>query len=295
MPLPFFIVDVFAEEKYAGNQLAVFPDAGHLTAAQMQRLAKEINYSETTFILSSTPQNGCYAVRIFTPAQELPFAGHPTLGTAYILQQQVIQQPLAIVTLNLSVGPIPVQVQYQTAAPGQVDVLWMRQNPATFGAVIEAEAIAPLLNLTVEECDRAFPIQDVSTGVPFLIIPLTTLAALQRIRVDVDRLAALLAPYPAQQILAFCPQTRHPANHLSVRVFAHALGIPEDPATGSANGCLAAYLAHYRYFGQPTLNIRVEQGYEIDRPSLLLLQADATTQAVTIGGRVIPIAQGHFL
>ncbi len=304
--MDYFIVDVFAEEKYAGNPLAVFTDAGHLTTAQMQAIAKEINYSETTFILSSEQNQGGYDVRIFTPVQELPFAGHPTLGTVYILQQRVIRQPVETVTLNLAVGPIPVTLSYQAAA---VDVLWMRQNPPTFGATLTAAEMAPILGLDEADCDRRFPIQTVSTGVPFIIVPLTTLAALQRIKVNPEQLFALIdtknatplqaapvQPQHARQILVFCPEVRHPDNQLSVRVFAHALGIPEDPATGSANGCLASYLAQHQYFGQPHLDIRVEQGYEIQRPALLFLKAQATEAAIAIavGGHIIPIAQGTF-
>jgi trans-2,3-dihydro-3-hydroxyanthranilate isomerase len=311
--LKFFIVDVFAEEKYAGNQLAVFVDAEHLTTAQMQRIAQEINYSETTFILAAQPRHGGYDVRIFTPAQELPFAGHPTLGTAYILQQQVIQQPVATVTLNLAVGQIPVSLRYLDAIPRStqnpdldrsldldapaLDRLWMRQNPPTFGEVLAVEDMAPILGLAVAECDRRFPIQAVSTGVPFIIVPVVSLAALQRIKINVDQLFARVASLQAKQILVFCPETRDPANHLSVRVFAHALGIPEDPATGSANGCLAGYLAEYGYFGPNPVDVRVEQGYEIGRPSLLGLQAakHADEIAVSVGGRVILVARGEFV
>ncbi len=311
-PLRFSIVDVFAEEKYAGNQLAVFTEAGHLTTPQMQRIAQEINYSETTFILDSTARNSGYDVRIFTPVQELPFAGHPTLGTAYILQQQIIQHPVATVTLNLPVGQIPVNLFYPDPVPGstldvaqapEAERLWMRQNPPTFGQVLAVEDMAPILGLTVAECDRRFPIQEVSTGVPFIIVPVTTLAALQRIRVHTEALFRWVEPLQAKQILVFCPETRHAANHLSVRVFAHALGIPEDPATGSANGCLAGYLAEYGYFGQHPVDIRVEQGYEIDRPALLLLQAEKQVDAdsgreaitVSVGGRVILVARGEFV
>jgi trans-2,3-dihydro-3-hydroxyanthranilate isomerase len=295
--LHFSIVDVFAEEKYAGNQLAVFTGAGHLTTAQMQRIAQEINYSETTFILASESRAGGYDVRIFTPVQELPFAGHPTLGTAYVLQQQVIQQPVPTVTLNLPVGPIPVTLSYEQ---GVVEVLWMRQNPPTFGPVVNVADMAPILHLEVEDFDRRFPIQAVSTGVPFLIIPLLHLDALQRIQVNTERLSERVKDLDAKQILVFCPETRQAANHLSVRVFADNLGIPEDPATGSANGCLAGYLAHHAYFGQSVVDIRVEQGYEIDRPSLLLLKAERSAEdseaiAVAVGGRVILVAQGEFV
>lgn len=293
-PLNFYIVDVFAEEKYAGNQLAVFTEAGDLTTEQMQRLAKEINYSETTFILSSELRQGGYDVRIFTPEQELPFAGHPTLGTAFVLQQEIIQQPVANLQLNLKVGPIPVYLLYKN---GQPNVLWMKQNPPSFGAVVPPEAIAPVLNLNITDLDCRYPIQEVSTGVPFLIVPLTSLAALQRIKVNPDRLMPLIEPLQAKMIFVFSPETRNSTNQLSARMFAHAVGIPEDPATGSANGCLAGYLAQHHYFGSDRVDVRVEQGYEMGRPSLLRLKAARRQDGIGIevGGRVIAIAKGQFI
>ena len=131
MALPFFIVDVFAERKFAGNQLAVFRQTEQLTTEQ---IAKEMNYSETTFILSESPQNNGYPVRIFTPVQELPFAGHPTLGTAFVLQQFVIQESVSIVRLNLPIGQIPVTINYVDRG---IDVLWMQQNASKFGQQLQ--------------------------------------------------------------------------------------------------------------------------------------------------------------
>jgi len=289
----FYIVDVFAETRYAGNQLAVFTDAADLSTEQMQQIAREINFSETAFILSSEPRDGGYDVRIFTPVQELPFAGHPTLGTAFILRQEVIRQAVARVTLNLKGGAIPVQF---TDGDGQPGILWMRQNPPQFGEILAAEDVAPVLNLDTEGCDRRFPIQIVSTGVPFIIVPLKTLASLQRLRVNVARLLALVESLPAKMIFCFCPETRQPENQFSARMFAHALGIPEDPATGSANGCFAAYLCHYAYLGGGSVQARVEQGDEIGRPSLLLLKAAQQDGAIAVdvGGRVVAIAGGTW-
>ncbi|MBL1175849.1 PhzF family phenazine biosynthesis protein [Pantanalinema sp. GBBB05] len=292
--LPFWIVDVFAETKYAGNQLAVFTNAGDLSTAEMQQIAKEINFSETTFIRSSELRDGGYDVRIFTPATELPFAGHPTLGTAFVLQQSIIQQPVDQLILNLQVGQIPVTLNYRDRVP---NMLRMRQNSPIFGENLAAEQVAPALGLAVDAIDSRFPIQEVSTGVPFVIVPLKTLTALQQIKVDVDRLLALVEPLQAKMVFVFCPETRNPANHFSARMFAYAVGIPEDPATGSANGCFAGYLVQHRYLGTAAIDVRVEQGYEIGRPSLLLLQAQAVNDGieVLVGGQVVKIAQGQFV
>ncbi len=292
----FYIVDVFAESKYAGNQLAVFCGAGvaELSEAEMLMIAREINYSETTFIPSNHPQNGGYDVRIFTPKQELPFAGHPTLGTAFILQQEIINQPVQQVILNLAVGQIPVTFNYQNQV---ADVLWMRQNSPTFGQVLSAETLANVLNLEINEIDEKFPIQEVSTGVPFIIVPLKNVASLKKAQVNLDKYFELIATTEAKDILIFCPETYHDVNDLSVRVFAHSLGIPEDPATGSANGCLAGYLVEYSYFGKNSIDVRVEQGYEISRPSLLLLQSEQKDGQieVLVGGKVVMIAKGEFV
>jgi trans-2,3-dihydro-3-hydroxyanthranilate isomerase len=292
--MKFYIVDVFAVEKYTGNQLAVFTDAGSLSDEQMQRIAKETNYSETTFIPSTEMREGGYEVRIFTPEQELPFAGHPTLGTAYIIQQELIKNQVERVNLNLKVGQIPVTLHY---ADDSVEWLWMQQKTPTFGQGFSADKIAPTLNLEVDEIDTRFPIEEVSTGVPFIIVPLKTLAAIKRIKVNKDKYFELIEKTQAKAILVFCAETYSPENNLNVRMFADYLGVPEDPATGSANGCLAGYLVEYSYFGEESINLRVEQGYEIGRPSLLLLKAQKSQQGieVLVGGKVILVAKGEFV
>ena len=292
----FYIVDVFAESKYAGNQLAVFCGAGvaELSEAQMLLIAREINYSETTFIRSPHPRDGGYDVRIFTPKKELPFAGHPTLGTAFVLQQEIIREKVDQVILNLAVGQIPVTFNYHNES---TDILWMRQNPPSFGQVLSAASLANVLNLEPDEIDPNFPIQEVSTGVPFIIVPLKTLASLKKAQVNLDKYFELVDTRSAKEILIFCPETYSDLNDLSVRVFAHSLGIPEDPATGSANGCLAGYLVEYAYYGEGKIDVRVEQGYEIERPSLLLLQAAKNEGeiAVWVGGKVVMVAKGEFV
>ena len=292
--LTFYIVDVFAVEKYTGNQLAVFTDAHALSETQMQRIAKEINYSETTFITSTDLRDGGYDVRIFTPKKELPFAGHPTLGTAYIIQQTIINESVETVNLNLKVGQIPVTWHNAT---GTGEVLWMRQKPPTFHQKLDASVLGGVLSLDKDEIDSRFPIQEVSTGIPFIIVPLKTHDSLKRIRVNRDKYFELVENTESKEILVFCPETYAPDNDLSVRVFAEYLGIPEDPATGSANGCLAGYLVEHSYFGEQPVDVRVEQGYEIGRPSLLLLKAqrNGDTIEVSVGGKVVMVAKGEFV
>jgi trans-2,3-dihydro-3-hydroxyanthranilate isomerase len=290
----FYVVDVFAEEKYAGNQLAVVRDAADISDSQMLRITKEMNYSETTFILSEQPRNGGYDVRIFTPAAEVPFAGHPTLGTAFVIQREIIKEPAETVVLNLKVGQIPV-----TSGPGgkEKDILWMKQIEPLFGTVFDASDIARVLTIEKDDIDEGFPIQEVSTGMFFIIVPLKHLAAVKRARVARDQYFELVEKTQAKAILIFSPETYNQDKNLNVRVFCDYVGIPEDPATGSGNGCLAAYLVKHRYFGKGKIDIRVEQGYEISRPSLLYLKAENNQGKidVSVGGKVVMVARGQLL
>lgn len=289
----FFIVDVFAEGKYSGNQLAVFIDAQDIPSEEMQLIAKEMNYSETTFVLSREERNGGYDVRIFTPEREVPFAGHPVLGTAFIIQKEMIGKEVERVTLNLKIGQIPV---FFTSGEGE-KILWMKQKTPTFGKRIERSAVAEVLGLSIESFDEGFPIEEVSTGLSTLIVPLKDLNALKRIRLNVEKYYSLVNDLESKLILVFCPETRKKEASLSVRVFAYYYGVPEDAATGSANGCLAAYLSKHRYFGSDEVDIRVEQGYEVNRPSLLFLKAKEYREEIEVfvGGKVILVGRGSFV
>ena len=288
--LAFSIVDVFAEEKYAGNQLAVVRYGKDLVDVEMQKIARETNYSETTFIITDKKHDEGYDVRIFTPKEEVPFAGHPALGTAYVIRQEIIRKPVDKVLLNLKVGQIPVTF-------GSDEILWMRQKEPTFGRTFEADEISRILSIETEAIDDRFPIETVSTGLPFMIVPLRKLEIVKKCSVVKDLYFDLIKDTEAKSILVFSPETYNAENSLNVRVFVDYFGIPEDPATGSANGCLAAYLVKHRYFETEQLKIRVEQGYEVGRPSLLYLNADfrGGTINVSVGGKVIPIVKGEFL
>lgn len=292
--IPFLILDVFATGKYTGNQLAVCLNAGDLTDVQMQQIAREINFSETTFVTSTEPVNGGYNTRIFTPTTELPFAGHPTLGTAFAIQQEMIKNPVERVNLNYQVGQIPVDLNY---LDGEVDILWMHQQQPMFYDAVDVEILAAVIGLDPTDIDSRYSIEPVTTGLPFIIVPLKNVAAVSQAKLNLDLYAQSVANLPAQAILVFCPETIDPNRQLHVRVFTECFGIPEDPATGSANGCLAAYLAKYQYFGSPNIDITVEQGIEMGRSSLLYLRATYTPThcPVSIGGRVINIAKGEFI
>lgn len=288
---PFYILDVFAEKKYAGNQLAVVRDAEGLADEDMQKIAKEMNYSETTFIMKDAEKDGGYDVRIFTPDTEVPFAGHPTLGTAYIIQHEIIKEPVPKVVLNLKVGQIPVSFKYRDNEP---EVLWMRQNAPSFGQSFDPEKISEILGINQVEIDNRYPIMEVSTGLPFIIVPLNHRDSVKRTQVRLGKLFEFIEDKNAKAVLIFCPEPINDKNQLHARVFAHYYGVPEDPATGSANGCLTAYLVKNKYFGKSEVDVRVEQGCEVNRPSLLLLKGDEKDGEieVNVGGKVILTAEG---
>jgi trans-2,3-dihydro-3-hydroxyanthranilate isomerase len=288
--LAFYIVDVFAEKKYSGNQLAVFRGAGALSDDEMQQIAAEMGFSETTFILSDEQRNGGFEVRIFTPKEEIPFAGHPTLGTAYIVRNEILRGNTEKAILNLKVGQIPVTFNKD-------GYCWMKQIEPRFGQQHKPEILAPVLGVDADELDERFPIQEVSTGLPFFIVPLKTITALKKAKIDRQGYFDLIKESEAKGILVFCPETHESQNDISVRVFVDYYGIPEDPATGSGNGCLAGYLVKHRYFGKEGIDIRSEQGYEIGRPSLLLLKAEQREAGIDIavGGKSMIVARGEFV
>ena len=288
--LSFYILDVFTDKKYAGNQLAVFRDAAGIPGKDMQQIAREINFSETTFILSEKPNNGGYDVRIFTPKEEVPFAGHPTLGTAHLIRSEILQGKVDKVVLNLKVGQIPVTFDWDNCGE-------MKQIQPLFGKVHDSQVLAEVLGLDISNIDGRFPIQEVSTGLPFFIVPLRDIAALKKAKAKTEKYFGLIEHTEAKGILVFCPETHEPGNDISVRVFVDYFGVPEDPATGSANGCLAGYLTKHRYFGQDEINIRVEQGYEIGRSSLILLRAEKRGDGIDVyvGGKAVIVARGELL
>ncbi len=291
--LEFYIVDVFAETKWTGNQLAVFINAKSLGTEKMQRIAREMNFSETTFINSNKNQKNGYDVRIFTPEKELPFAGHPTLGTAYVVQSEIIKRHVDKIKLNLKVGQIPVSFQFKN---NQLEFLWMKLKKPIFKHEFGPEQWKDILGLEKEDFEENHPICEVSTGVFCFIVPLKSLSAVKRTQMNLNKFYEFIKNTNAKATLIFANDTYKKENDLNARFFAHYYGVPEDPATGSANGCLAAYLIRYDYYGSNKIDIRVEQGYELGRPSLLLLKAEYESKDIDIyvGGRVFMVAHGEF-
>jgi trans-2,3-dihydro-3-hydroxyanthranilate isomerase len=286
---PFHLVDVFAERRYAGNQLAVVESRGSLSEEEMLEITREMNYSETTF-LEGDPVDGAWPVRIFTQKEEIPFAGHPTLGTAAVLRERFDAGD--DVTLRLGVGDIPVEVR----PDGDGEAYWMTQNAPEFGAELDHARLARVLGLDGEAMDREWPVQVVSTGLPSILVPLADRNALGR--VDIDRAAydALSGETGVENVFPFCADPRETDHHLAARMFSPGHGLSEDPATGSANGNLAGYLARHRYFGEGEVAVSVEQGYEMGRPSVLHLEAEDDEEvSVRVGGRVEFVAEGELV
>lgn len=283
----FFITDVFTTRRYGGNQLATFIDCEFLSGREMQEIAREINFSETTFITSRQPRDGGYDVRIFTPRAEVDFAGHPTIGTAHIIRNKLRLTDAAEITLNLRVGKIPVTFS-------DTSMVWMKQMQPAFGKRLNADTLARMLSLGTTDIDPRFPIEEVSTGFPHLVVPLRNLDALKRAKINKEEYFAWATGAWAKNILVFSREGYEADHSLSVRVFADFYGIAEDAATGSGNGCLAAYLAQHQVLGSSTLDVLAGQGYEMERPSTLALRAtkNVTGIEVFVGGGVVDVAEG---
>jgi trans-2,3-dihydro-3-hydroxyanthranilate isomerase len=270
------LVDVFTDKAFGGNPLAVFREPGKLDAGAMQAIAKELHLSETTFVLAPTSGAADHRLRIFTPEVEMPFAGHPTIGTAFVLADGKD----GAMRLEEGVGVIPVSLR-----EGFVQ---MDQPLPTFtGTTISRKAAADALGLAVEEIRSDVPIQMGSSGVAFLFVPLANLKAVRRAR----RPAGLDA-----NVYVFAMSGERSGSHVHGRMFDQGLGIGEDPATGGAQGPLGAYIvAHELVQAAPTTRIRVEQGFEIGRPSILDIEVDKTGAAITavrVGGRCVPMGGG---
>src|SRR3989441_9793946 len=270
------LVDVFTDKAFGGNPLAVFRDPGKLDVTTMQAIAKELHLSETTFVLRPSSAAADHRVRMFTPDTELPFAGHPTLGTADVLADG----KEGTIRLEEGVGVIRV-----TLREGFVQM--EQPLPAFTGTTITRKVAAEALGLAVEEVRSDVPIQVASSGIPFLFVPLANLKAVRR----AHRPSGLNA-----HVYAFAMSGERSGSHVHGRMFDDGLGIGEDPATGGAQGPLGAYIvAHELVRVEPTTRIRVEQGFEIGRPSILDIEVDRTGAAVTavrVGGRCVPMGGG---
>ena len=294
----FYTLDVFTDHVFGGNQLAVFPDAAAVPPERMQAIAREFNYSETVFVLP--PENPAHArkLRIFTPGAELPFAGHPTIGTAHLLAATgivpVTEGDNAFVLEEL-VGPIPISVRV-TGGQVRFAQLTTARLPERMARTAETPVIAAALSLTADDflADGVGP-ATYSAGVPFLFARLRDVAAVGRAKLDHTAWDNGLTPLGINEIFFFADGGELPGSDVHARMFAPGFGITEDPATGGAVAALAGYLVALQKPSSGTAKWTVEQGVEMGRPSVLHLEADVSDgglTAVRVGGQSVVISEG---
>jgi len=280
--IPFRIADVFCERPFEGNQLCVVPEPGDLDGDTMQVLAREIGFSETTFVTEAAGDR--YAMRIFTPGQELPFAGHPTIGTAFVLATEGrITSPA---TQVVAAGEYPVEVDLGAGRAR------MRQLPPVFGDVFEDRALAArAAGLEPGDLRGDVPMQIVSTGLAHLMVPVRDLETLRRASRDEPRVGEVCRATGGESMYLFAET----GDGVTARMFDWEHGVGEDPATGSAAGPLGAYLARYRLAGMPG-SVRIRQGEQVRRPSLLEVEvtAEGDSWRVVVEGGVAIVGEGVF-
>ena len=287
--------DVFTDEPLLGNQLAVFPDASGLTTAQMQKIAREINFSETTFVLPAERADTDIRMRIFTPGVEMPMAGHPTVGSTFALAHTgAIARGRTRFVFGLNVGPTPVDLEWDG---DRVRFVWMTQGRPTFGKpVTDRAAVASSIGLRVDDLVDELPIREVSCGVPYLFVPLRDQNTVDRATgdsVSMLELPDLSRSHPA--ILLFATNG---ADSYS-RMFAPSLGVFEDPATGSAAGPLGCYLLEHRVVSSDQARQMTNlQGVKMGRASRIHMAITGAHGAITdvkVGGESVLVARGEFL
>ncbi|MFY0759808.1 PhzF family phenazine biosynthesis protein [Metabacillus dongyingensis] len=300
--LSYVLVDVFTDQRFGGNQLAAFQSSKPLDTDLMQKIARELNLSETVFIFPPSDQTKTKKVRIFTPQIELPVAGHPTVGTAFLLGLENWAETVQGVNewiLEEGVGDIHVTVYKEH---DKITKAEMSQPIPIFGDLYhDTEVMADLLSLSVDEIDTNLPIQTISSGVPFLYIPVRSLDAMKRInfRNDVWQ-QSFSANKDTQHIFVFTQETVNPSSTVHGRMFAPAMGITEDPATGNASGPLGAYLIEHAlipFNENGTYTIRSEQGLEMGRPSFVdisISKEGNDYKKVKIGGACVKVGEGKI-
>lgn len=290
----FYMVDVFAEHIYSGNPLAVVVGSEALTDETMQQIAAEMNFSETTFVMSLPEDDGGYRVRIFTPAREIAFTGHPILGSAWVIRHHVATESCTQIQMNLAVGQVT--VTFESSSDGR-ELVWFRAPTMSLKATSTCEPVAAALGISPNDIDTSSPIQVISAGTSAMIVPLRSLDALRRSQLNLEVFNDLAAKGFPPLVYLFCRETYQPQNDLCVRFFFEAHGVREDPATGNGASFLGAYLLEHQLFPGSELSLRIEQGYEVRRPSLIMLRARMLNEVseVSVGGYVIPTVQGKLL
>ncbi len=286
----FLQLDVFTAKPFEGNPLAVFPDATGLNDDQMQAIAREMNLSETTFILpraQAMEKERGIRVRIFTVQEELPFAGHPTLGTAFALRGKTGANEIR---LELNVGTVPVRFEDPSGEPAFGE---MTQIEPTFGIIHDRAKIAEVTGIPIDDIAPDVPVQTISTGVPFTVLPLRDLAAARRLRIDQTRSTEYLNASGGKFFFCVTRETVDRSARLHARMLFYN---GEDPATGSASGCAAAWMVAHN-IAQPDERVIIEQGVEMKRPSRIFVRASRSDDRVVnvrVGGNVVEVLRGEL-
>ncbi len=300
MKYHFHTCDVFTDSVFGGNPLAVFPDGRGLDDGQMQRIAREFNLSDTVFVLPPEDAAHTRRLRIFTPVGEVPFAGHPTVGTAHVLAaigEVALSGEETRIVFEEGVGPVPVTIRAEGGAPVFAQ-LTAAQPPEVGPPPPADDVIAAALGLEAADLGAGdMAVQVVSCGMPFLFVPLQEVAALGRIVVDTGRWHAAFADYVSSLLFVFAMGGERPGSDISARMFAPLWGIPEDPATGAAATALGGYLALRDPRGDARLAWTVEQGFAMGRPSIIEVEADKRDGQVVeirVGGASVMVSEGDF-
>lgn len=288
-----YLLDVFAEQPLAGNPLAVVVLDATLPDAVMQRFAAEMNFSETTFVFPRQNDDGSFTARIFTPVREIAFAGHPILGTAWVVRNHLLSERVGQVLLDLDVGRLAVSFE---VGPYGKEIVWFTAPPIVLGACVDKVQLASALGLTSDDIDTGYPAQLASSNTSAIIVPLVGLEALSRARLDLEAFAGLAAQGLPPLVYLFCRGARRPDADLSARFFFEADGVREDPATGNGAAFLGAYLLEHHVFAGDALDLCIDQGANVGRPSVVMLRARKYPRvAVQVGGGVIPTVVGQLL
>ncbi|WP_202703170.1 PhzF family phenazine biosynthesis protein [Flavobacterium sp. UGB4466] len=285
MSLPFYIVDVFADKKYTGNQLAVFTEAENLSTEEMQEMAREINFAESTFITKLDREKNKAEIRIFTPAHEMQFAGHPIIGTSWVLIIKIFDNSPENITLEVPIGAIPI---HQSE-----DLIWLKAAQPKFWDIYAKEDFTLFSNLKKEDFENQFPIQEVTTGSAFVMVGLSNKRALENLVLDKDK---------ADEWMKNNCKTAHRALYFyyleDSKLFSRMLCIEhnqlvEDAATGSASTCLQAFLLKYHL---PQFEMINYQGDYINRPSQIYFKGKLTENQfdIKIGGKAQFVAKGEW-
>ena len=291
----YHLADVFTTSQFGGNPLAVFPNAREIPGHLMQKIANELNLSETTFILPPNSKDNDCKVRIFTPVVELPMAGHPTIGTAFVIIENNLFKSKNDKFLMFEEGVGPIKVYFKHNGDDSWEITMVQPLPLFSEIYENRDKMAKLLSLGTSALDHDLPIQFISCGVPYVYIPIKSMDDIKSAKVRLDLLDEYLGNYQSQSLFLFTTETVNPSSTIHCRMFAPTLGVSEDPATGSASGPLGAYLVKYGLSNGK--NIISEQGFEMGRPSIINIDIDVNNEnisSVKVGGNSVSVGKGKM-